>query len=115
MNVNKIIEIFNHTLITGDCTQLLSIATPLQCFRSATLGCEDLIVGSESPSAFREAVISFIRMEKNAKLMIEQKIGDDRCAVYIIRVITGKTKSPKRALTIGLSGANLISFVETGS
>ncbi len=114
MNVDKIIEIFNHTLTTGECAQLLSIATPLQCFQSATLGCEDLIVGSESPRVFREAVISFSRMKKNARLMIDQKIGTDRYAVYIIRVITDKTESPKRALTIGLSGANLVSFVETG-
>lgn len=112
MNADQVFEILNHSLTSKDTTELMGIVTSVECFRSPTLGNDKIVVGNKAPEAFRTSLAKMMRSKDIPSLSISYKIGDDRNAVYVMAVKNKKTNAT-RALTIGLRGANLISFVET--
>ncbi|MGB6231522.1 MAG: hypothetical protein WBF53_15510 [Litorimonas sp.] len=112
MTADQILEIFNHGMTTKDTNELMGVATSLECFRSPTLSTPKIVTGEKAPEAFRKAISSMAKSRDSVAIEVDQKIGDDRNAVYLLNVKSGRNKS-KRALTIGLRGSSLISFVET--
>jgi hypothetical protein len=111
MSPDQVFEIFNHTLSSKDSTEIMALATSIECFSSPTMGSNKIVIGDAAPEAFRTALTKFLKQKDMPKISVIFKGGDNRNAVYIVDVTAKKSKE-KRALAIGIRGSNLVFFVE---
>ena len=91
MNSQKIFEMFNHFLKTGDETELLPMADNVEVFGSATFSDGRTHIGKTAPERFRETIALVKASKTIISMKVKHVILSDHHSIFFLDISKGQT------------------------